>query len=64
MPNYRARIDRLEGQIALEERVIVLVVRDGQTQGDLLATCAKARRVKPSEIRVPVVYLSEADALL
>ena len=64
MANYRARIDRLEEQIAPEESVIVLVVQDGQTQADVLATFAKARGVKPPEIRVPVVYLSEVDAQL
>lgn len=64
MANYRARLDRLEEHIAPEERVIVMVVPDGQTQADRLAEYAKAHGVKPSEIRFPVVYLSEADARL
>ena len=64
MPNYEARLDRIEAAIAPKDELHVLLVVDGETNDQALARFAEERGITMAEIRGTVVYLSEDDARL
>ena len=64
MPNYEARLDRIEAAIAPKDELHVLFVRDGETNEQVLTRFAEERGTTMAEVRGTVVYFSEGDARL
>ena len=63
--SYLTRLEALEAAIVPQERSVVLIVKDGKTnQAALAAYPKKARGIEVTDVRCPVVYLSESDARL
>jgi hypothetical protein len=61
--SYLTRLEALEAALAPpEERLLVLVVKDGETNEAALAAYAKTRGIAVTEVHCPVVYISETDA--
>jgi hypothetical protein len=56
--SYLTRLEVLEAAIAPQERLVVLIVKDGTTTHAALATYAKARGIAVTDVRCPVVYIS------
>ena len=62
--NYLTRLEALEATIDPQERLLVLIVKDDETNQTALAAYAKSRGIDASAVRCPVVYVSGADARL
>jgi hypothetical protein len=62
--SYLTRLEALEAAIAPQERLVLLIVKDGETNEAALAAYAKARGIYATDVRGPVVYISETDARL
>ena len=62
--SYLTRLEALEAAIAPQKRLVVLIVKDGETPQATLAAYANARGIAMTDVRCPVVYISESDARL
>jgi len=62
--SYLTRLEALEAAIAPQERLVVLIVEDGETNQAALAACAKLRGIEVMDVRCPAVYISESNARL
>jgi predicted nucleic acid-binding protein len=60
--SYQTRLEALEAAIAPQERLVVLIVKDGETNDAALAAYAKRHGIAVTDVRCPVVYLSGADS--
>lgn len=63
MASYEARLDRIEAVIAQEDALLVLLVRDGETEEQALAAYAKSHRLTVAQLG-GTVFISEVDARL
>jgi hypothetical protein len=62
--DYCHRLERVEAAIAPRNQLVVLVLKDGDSQEDALAAYARAHGLTAAEVGGHVVCLSEADWLL